>query len=395
MSTGPRLIWLAWGAITFSALLHLMGQVFHFLRGPVDLWIGYPGDNVLSVVAVVIGSLIGPVIVSRQPRNPVGWLICVATVATAIEVSALQYAAYALLARPEELPGGAVMGWLGNLLEPVASGLAYIFAFLLFPDGRLPSPRWLPVAWLAVGAIVIDTAGYAFQPGPLRGLPWVANPFGVEAAGDALRLLKSSGSYLFYLSIGLAVASLIARARHAQGEERQQLKWISYAAFMFALPYIGMRFFPILRPLSPFAFLGLPLTFAIAVLKYHLYEIDVLIHRTLVYGALTAFLAVVYFASVAGMSELFRSLTGEWNEIATMISTVLVAVLFNPMRRRIQAAVDRRFYRARYNAELVRAAFSARVREEVDPERLNNALLDAIDETMQPAHVSIWLRRKT
>jgi hypothetical protein len=393
MAAVPRRAWLAWSLIALGALLHLMGQVFHFLRGPVDLWIGYPGDNVWFVLAVVVGSLIGPVIVSRQPRNPVGWLICVATVATAIEVSALQYAAYALLARPGELPGGAEMGWLGNLLEPVASGMAYIFVFLLFPDGRLPSSRWLPVAGLAVCAIVIEMVGYAFQPGPLRGLPSVANPFGIEAAGDALRLLKSSGSYLFYLSIGLAVTSLVARARYAQEEERQQLKWISYAAFMFALAYTGMRFFPLLRALIPLFFLGLPLTFAIAVLKYRLYEIDVLINRTLVYGALTAFLALVYFASVAGMSELFRSLTGEWDEIVTIIATVLVAMLFNPMRRRFQSAVDRRFYRRKYDAAHVRAAFSARVREEVDLDRLSNALLDAIDDTMQPSHLSIWLRR--
>jgi hypothetical protein len=395
MPTNRKLVWVAWGCVTLGAILHFIAQVFRFHRGPADLWIGYPGENVAFIAAIVIGSLVGPIIVSRQPANPVGWIVCMSTVGTALEVFSLQYAAYALIGRPGELPAGAVMGWLGNLLEPVSSGLAYMFVFLLFPNGRLPSHRWVPVAWFAVIAILVDTVGYAFQPGPLRGLPGVPNPFGIEVAGDFFRLLKSAGTQLYYLGIGLAVASLIARARNARGEERQQLKWISYHVTMFAAVYVSMRFFPLLRALLPFFFLGMPVAFGIAVLKYHLYEIDILINRTLVYGALTAFLAIVYFTTVAGMGQLFRVFTGQGDDLATIVSTVLVAMLFNPMRRRLQEVVDRRFYRHKYNAEHVRATFSTRVRHEVDLERLNDALLDAIEETMQPAHVSIWLKRET
>jgi hypothetical protein len=280
------------------------------------------------------------------------------------------------------------MGWF----------LIVVFLLLLFPTGRLPSPRWRPVLWAAVGYIGFFTLVVWLSPvsADARLEKFVRNPLGLEI--ELMNLLVE----LLYFTIPLLVVAggtaVIVRFRRSRGDERQQLKWFAYAVavmiavfvFWFSLELTG------LVPLSALAFtvplLGLPIATGIAILKYRLYDVDIVINRTLVYGSLTALLAATYFGGVVLLQGAFRALTGQESQLAIVASTLLIAALFNPLRRRIQGFIDRRFYRRKYDAAQVLASFSARLRNETDLDSLSDELLSVLRETMQPTHVSLWLR---
>jgi hypothetical protein len=314
------------------------------------------------------------------------------------------YAAYALLAEHGSLPGGEVSAWIDSWVWiPVVALLA--FATLLFPNGRLPSRRWRPFAWFVGVAAVGGIVTIALLPGPVSELGPIENPLGLERFNKAHDLVQALVEALWYPLIELmALASLFVRFRRAGGVERQQIKWVTYAAAVAVIGAIltyggadatGARWaWMVGETLLVIGFGGLPIAIGFAVLKYRLYDIDLIINRTLVYGVLTGTLALVYFVGVATTQTIFRALTGQEQQpqLAVVISTLVIAALFMPLRRRIQSFIDRRFYRRKYDASKTLEAFSAKLRDETDLNALSNDLIGVVRETMQPAHISLWLR---
>jgi hypothetical protein len=342
--------------------------------------------------------ILGGLIASRRPDNLIGWIVCAAAVANAMDYFADGYATYALLAEPNSLPGGLVTAWVSNWVPMLALGLLPFF-LLLFPTGRLPSRRWRPVAVFAVLVYVVLPVGYAVLPGPLITFPSVENPLGHEgAAGEIVPGVgRVSAWMLFVLTSLVSLVSLVLRFRRSRREERQQIKWVAYAAAIIAAYLLvdsifGEALDPISPILSAIFFGSLWVAIGVAILKYRLYNIDLLINRTLVYGALTAILAAVYFGGIVVLQRLFVVLTGGKSTLAVVASTLVIAALFNPLRRRIQSFIDRRFYRRKYDVTKTLETFSAKLREETDLDALSDDLVGVVRETMQPAHVSLWLR---
>ena len=354
-------------------------------------------------VAFLAFPIVGALIASRRPKNPIGW-ICLATgIIWMLSDLTIGYGVYGLLARPGSVPFPAAIGSLGVWMWAPAVGLI-IYLILLFPDGKLPSRRWRPLAWLSGAVIILVSLSTALTPGRLTDLGGVRNPFGLEEypwVADA-----AQGVTLLLPLCGLASAvSLVLRYRRSGGEEREQIKWIAFAALVLGLgsssvviPSIVLSTDPLwmnlLEDAEALALAGVPVAVGIAILRYRLYEIDTIINRTLVYGSLTATLAVVYFGGVAATQAIFRTLTGqqEQPQLAIVVSTLLIAALFAPLRRRIQGFIDRRFYRRKYDARKTLEDFSAKLRDEIDLDALSDDLTSVVRETMQPAHVSLWLR---
>jgi len=323
-------------------------------------------------------------------------------VATSTSTFASQYAIYALLAQPNSLPAGEAMAWIAAWTLPIMNGVQ-VFYLLLFPTGRLPSRRWRWLAWLTVAYIVVGVLTAAFSPGAhLGSLGPIRNPLGIEGITQFYKAVLYTMSPALFIA---AVFSLLVRLRRAVGVERQQLKWLAYAAGGLAIVSILIiitiaidtpRWYEwvanaILVAVTP----GVPVAIGIAILRYRLYDIDLLINRTLVYGSLTATLVALYFGGIVVLQRLFVVVTGEKSTLAVVASTLLIAALFNPLRRRIQLFIDRRFYRRKYDAAKTLAAFSAKLRDETNLEALNSELVGVVGEAMQPAHASLWLRTPT
>ncbi len=346
-----------------------------------------------SAIMAIVFPVVGALIVSRYPANTLGWVFCLIGFFIGVGDFASQYAIYTLLTEPGLLPGGVAVAWLGWWVGDIGF-LSFVFIPLLFPDGRPPSRRWWPVVWLAAGLIALVVISNALMPGPLEGYPSIINPFGIERADDALGLLVSMWDVLFLLMVLASVVSLVLRYRRSRGDERQQLKWLTYAvAVVVPLSFVGNDLFPELAWLiGGVGVASIPVAIGVAILKYRLYDIDIVINRTLVYGALTAMLVGVYFGGVVALQALLRPLTGQESQLAVVASTLAIAALFNPLRRRIQGFIDHRFYRRKYDARKTLEAFSAKLRSETDLDALNDELVGVVRETMQPAHVSLWLR---
>ncbi len=374
--------------------------------------------DLLVSAPVLAFPVVGALIASRRPRNPIGW-ICLAEGFLWMLLSLFDlYGVYGL-ARPGSVPFPVVIYALAQWLWVPAVGLLAIYLVLLFPDGRLPSRRWRPLAGLSGAVIVLASVTQGLLPGPLPDFGGVRNPFGLEAqpwVADAANAVFVP----FLLCILASAVSLILRYRRSGGEVRQQIKWIALAASFLGLVFVSamvssviLFFFapetwertadtpPFLLELLFYVMLlsfgGVPIAVGFAVLKYRLYNIDLLINRTLVYGALTATLALIYFGGVATVQAIFRALTGQEQQpqLAVVVSTLAIAALFNPLRQRIQFFIDRRFYRSKYDARKTLEAFSAKLRDETDLEVLSGELVGVTRDTMQPAHVSLWLRPDT
>jgi hypothetical protein len=345
--------------------------------------------------------LLGVLIVSRQSHNPIGWIFTWAGVAVC---SAFTADAYVALSQTNHLhlPGMTVAAWYENVTAgPVIFG-AFAFLFLLFPDGHVVSSRWRPIAWITGAATVAIFAASAFRPGPLGDYPAINNPFGLS--WDAGGMDGPAGLSFFVLMAALMASafSLVLRFRRSRGEERQQLKLFATAAVFSAVLLLSGPLFWFVIP-GPFdqlwnvvfllAVTILPLAIGVAMLKYRLYEIDVIINRALVYGSLTVTLGLLYMGGVIGLQALARAITGQTSDLAIAIVTLAVAGLFNPWRHRVQRFIDRRFYRHKYDASRTLAALSTRLRDQVDLEQMAGELTTVVQETMEPASVSLWLRR--
>jgi hypothetical protein len=362
-------------------------------RGPLFLAVG-------SFLVFLSFATVGALVASRQPGNWIGWIFCALGLFTPFAVASEQYALYALVTRAGSLPGGEVLVWLGAWLGGPVTFTMLALIFLLFPNGRLLSRRWRPVVWLDLLAIVLIFA-WSFRPGPIEnlGLLDVDNPFGIAGAGALLEMLGAMGLLLALLGAIAGAVSLILRLRRSRGDERQQLKWFVFAGAVFCAVFATG---PVLwsLPASPWIWqllfiLGLstiPAATGIAILRYRLYDIDVVINRTLVYGSLTAMLVALYFGGIVVLQRLFVILTGEQSTLAVVASTLAIAALFNPLRRRIQSFVDRRFYRRKYDARKTLETFSSKLRNKTDLEALNAELVGVVRETMQPAHAGLWLK---
>ena len=276
-----------------------------------------------------------------------------------------------------------------------------LFVFLFFPDGRLPSPRWRSVAWLVLIGAALAVAPFAFGPGLLEGSSGgsqIVNPVGIEGSAKLLDLFERASFVLLVPVSVVLILSFVVRFRRARGDERQQIKWVAYGVALFTLAIVVVSIWPSLdssvvgNVLFLVGFLAIPSAIALAILKYRLYDIDVVINRTLVYGALSLTLALLYFGSFAVLQGAWIALTGQESQLAVVASTLLIAALFNPIRHRIQIFIDRRFYRSKYDAAKTLESFSHGLREEVDLENLAGELVTVVEQTIQPAHVSLWLR---
>ncbi|MDQ3862782.1 MAG: hypothetical protein M3317_04655 [Actinomycetota bacterium] len=408
--------WLAWSLAGLSVVMLVATGVLDALASSAQS----SGDRftILSVSDAVTSlfylafPIVGALVASRKPRNPIGWILLADGLLWMVLAATDSYSRYGV-AKPGSVPFPVAIGTLGNqwLWIPTI-GLLGIYLLLLFPDGKLPSRRWRPLAVFSAVVIVVSSVTEGLAPGPLENQGGVRNPFGLEALPWLVGL-----TYILFpllpLCIFAAAVSLVMRYRRSRGEERQQIKWIAFVASFAGLWFLismltqlvvvlmsgadlpqAPLWFELLASVAVLGFTGVPVAIGFAVLRYRLYEIDIIINRTLVYGSLTAMLVALYFGVVAATQTILRALTGqtEQPQQAVVISTLVIAALINPLRRRIQSFIDRRFYRRKYDARKTLEAFSARLRDETDLETLNNDLEGVVRETMQPAHVSLWLR---
>jgi hypothetical protein len=355
-------------------------------------------DTAGLLLAFTAFMVVGALIVAHRPGNAIGWIFSAIALLAITGALAQEYAVYGYVTRPGALPGAILLGWYASWTWYPTIALVLVFTPLLFPTGRSVSPRWRPAAWLAGAATVAFTVLAALQP--TLGLAHdrvVPNPIGVAGLENPEK--STVGAVLLGLvvaSMVAAVVSLVIRFRRSRGDERQQLKWFTYAGAL--LPLVALADVvpdAVSNLLFAAVIVFLPVAAGIAVLRYRLYDIDRLINRTLVYGALTAVLGAVYAAVVLVLGQGFGGVGGNPPSWAVAGATLAVAALFQPARRRIQAVVDRRFDRRKYDAAKTVEAFSARLREEIDLDTLSAELLAVVDQTMQPTAVSLWLRPPT
>jgi hypothetical protein len=399
--------WIAWSVWALCVALFASAELLDFFNSSVPTR-GGPISNLFIAVALLAYPTVGAIVASRRPKNLVGWILCGIGLLFGVKAFAEAYAYYALAAGPGALPGGMYMAWFSaELLWLPGLFLGSALLVLLFPNGRLLSGSWRAVVWLAVGGSAITALLFATSPGRIS--PYrISNPFGIEGnLHSILQLLGSLGAATLLVCCVLAVISVFVRLQSAQGEERQQIKWFAYAAaVLLSTFFLGLPLASVIgaiggawAALIPIVIgvLAIPAAVGVAMLRYRLYDIDVVINRTLVYGSLTVMLALVYFGGVTATQAVFTVLTGqeEQPQLAIVISTLVIAALFTPLRRRIQTFIDRRFYRSKYDARKTLEAFSAQLRNETDLEALSDDLVGVVRETMQPTHVSLWLRPET
>src|SRR5215211_3999198 len=400
--------WLAWSlsmlcVAMFLAIVALYVLIRSAPQVPGSVSTRFTLTDLLIGVPFLAFPMVGALIASRRPNNPIGW-ICLTVGFLFLLLGVSEYYSIYGVAKPGSVPFPIGVAWLGNWLWMPAVGLFATYLFMLFPDGRLPSSRWRYLAWLSGALIVVLSLGFGLAPGPVASLPReIRNPFGLEGfpwLSDAANV----GFPLLALCILASVVSLVLRYRRSRYEEREQIKWIAFAASVVGLLFLislvislmyGSRppsWTRLLDTMTALSYTGVPIAVGFAVLKYRLYDIDVVINRTIVYSSLTVTLVTLYFGSIVALQRVFVILTGEKSTFAVVASTLVIAALFNPLRRRIQSFIDRRFYRRRYDAAKILETFSTKVRDETNLERLGEHLIGSVTEAMQPRHASLWLR---
>jgi len=361
-------------------------------KGP-DTW-----DALSFVVPIAAFSIVGGLIALRRPGNTIGWLLATIGLFFAIVLACSSVARWGL--ETDALPE-AVAEWIsvGASVWVIALGLVGTQLPLRLPDGRLPSPRWRWFSRISLALIAVTLIGMAAQRGRVENVPGSANPLGAAWAEPLAGVI-----FLVILCFAVGLAALFIRYRRADTLDRAQLRWVALGGAVFLLIYLVTLPLPsllgesarsttagLITGFSQAAFGALPIAIGYAILRHRLYDIDVVVNRTLVYGALTATLAGTYLGSVLLLQLLLDGITGD-SGLAVAGSTLAVAALFRPARARIQAAVDRRFFRRKYDAQRTLEAFSARLRDEVDLRALSSELGAVVRETLQPAHLSLWLR---
>jgi hypothetical protein len=407
--------WLAWSLGGLSVAMFIAGFVLALLSMQIALPVRRTAvggiDGLLVFLPFLAFPIVGALVASKRPSNPIGWICLTAGLFWMLIVVGDQSTAYNLL-NTGSVFGPVMLDALTQSLWVPPVGLLGTFMVMLFPDGRLPSRKWRPLAWFSGAAILLASVALDLDPGPLPHRGGIRNPLGIEGH-PWVQFVEAAFVLLLPLCILASTLSLISRYRHSDKDVRQQIKWLAFAASFVGVAYLsvlvtGLLFAPdslftegkspiwlslILNALL-ISYAGIPTAIGIAILKYRLYDIDILINRTLVYGSLTVTLAAFYLAGVAATQTTFRAITGQEQQpqLAIVISTLVIAALFGPMRRRIQNVIDRRFYRRKYDADKTLAAFGTKLRDEVDLETLTGELVAVVEQTMKPAHASLWLR---
>jgi hypothetical protein len=391
--------WLAWSLAALSLGLTALSLLLIFLLLRSDAPIYYYWLETSMVSAGY--STVGAIVASRLPDSPIGWLFCAIGFTFGAVHFCAEYANYTLLAPPGSLLGIEAAAWLTSWVWVAGLGLV-VYLDLLFPNGRLPSARWRWFAWFTAIALLPAAVLAAFSPGRILSST-LHNPLGIEGLPNASKAVEA----FMYALVVVGASSMLMRLRHAGSVERQQIKWFAYATVVVISGVILKNVvYPAVSVtwvwwvgliLTAVGVASSPVAMGLAIFRYRLYEIDLLINRTLVYGALTAMLVGVYVGSIVVLQGLLRALTGQEQQpqLAVVVSTLVIAALFNPLRRRIQFFIDRRFYRRKYDTTKTLEAFSAKLRGETDLDALSDDLLGVVRETMQPAHVSLWLRPET
>jgi hypothetical protein len=404
--------WLAWSLWALCVVLAAFAMLLasYTLPGPIrddSYW------AVVIAVSLLSYPTVGAFVASRRPENLIGWILCGVGFLFVTEGFALAYSDFALSVDSGSLPAERIALWVSGWFDFPMVLVGLVLTILLFPNGRLPAPNWRAVPWVAASGGLLWTLWWATRSGHpvinwFFGLGAGRNPFAVKGfLGDFFDMLGRLGAVALLVMCVASVIGVFMRLGDSQGEERQQIKWFAYgAAFLVGAPFliapavggiieamggsweVGLAS-PILAGL-----LGLPIALGVAILKYRLYDIDIIINRTLVYGSLTGILALVYLGGVTAAQTLFRTITTqqELPQLVVVASTLVIAALFNPLRRRIQSFIDRSFYRRKYDAAKTLEGFSMKLRDETDLEALNDELIGVVRQTMQPAHVSLWFR---
>jgi hypothetical protein len=386
-------VWLVWAVSGLGVALGVLTFVYWALNHQ-------SLNDVLNTVALqavwaMSFPLVGAVIATHRPGNPLGWMFLIIGLSEGLISFGYQYATYVFLTAPGAAPGGELAAWVSQSAWAPALGLLLTYVPLLFPDGRLLSRRWRLVAWLSAIPIVVITVLTAVVAWPWRG-PALLDPNGIPQDTSAVDVVFFP-AYILMLGCGLAsLAALVLRFRRARGIERQQVKWLLFACavtvtiLLVVQPGTSNQWELGMLLALPF-FPAVPVAAGIAILRYRLYEIDRIINRTLVYGLLTAILGLGYAAG----SLLFVLAAGAGKEPPSWLvaaATLAAAAVFRPVRGRIQAVVDRRFNRRRYHAAKTIEAFSTRLRDEIDLDTLSAELVAVVDHTMEPTQASLWLR---
>lgn len=404
---------LVWAAFALCVALSAFDLTFGWLSRDVPSstsWSGGFVANLIFILALLVFPAVGLLICLRRPGNGIGWLLLAIGLCWGIGNTSA-YSDYAIKLHHPSAPAADVVASLGSAFWLPAIGLTATFLFLLFPDGRLPGPRWRWAGRASAFGILAGLAVLLMTPGRLTGTgyPNTENPFGVGAFGGI-----ADDAHIVILIVPAAMvacaASLVVRFRRSHGVERLQLKWLTAAGLVVALGYAIVE--PLSAAINPMStdpptwltvlqegalilFVLIPLAIGVAVLRHRLYDIDVIIRKTLLYTTLLATLAVVYLGGIAVVEAVLRSVSGQSGALAVSLSTLAVAAAFQPLRRRIQHGIDRRFYRSRYDAERAMASFSAQLRSRVDLEDVRDDVLVTVTAAVQPAHASIWFRAVT
>ena len=402
--------WLAWSLAGLTVTIFAIAVVFAILSLVADpSQLAETAGRFVVILPFFSFPVVGVLIASRRPGNWIGWICLISGLFWTAFFENEASSAYEL-ARTGTVKSSVTLDALTQAVWVFPVGLLGIYMILLFPDGRLPSKRWRPFAWFAGGVMVLMNVIFALVPGPLENHPGVRNPFGLEQY-SWLPSVAVSIVLMLPLCILISAFSLVLRYRRSGREVREQIKWLAFAASFVGLMYFGTLISGLLlspesyttnetpplwisvpQLLTQISFASVPTAIGFAVLKYRLYDIEIIINRALVYGPLTATLVALYFGGIVSLQRVFVIITGERSTLAVVGSTLLIAALFNPLRRRIQSFIDRRFYRSKYDARKTLEAFSVKLRDETDLQTLNNDLVGVVTETVQPAHISLWLR---
>jgi hypothetical protein len=383
---------LAWGLAGLTLVLMVSASLVSVTSGREGLSTG-----VFIWAIAIVFSAVGILIASRQPGNAIGWLFLVAAVGAGLGALASSYADYWVDAKTGPALLGETAAWYGDLSWMPFILVPATFLLLLFPDGRLLSSRWRPVAWCAGLGIAANFVAEGLHAGRISDYPQIKNPYGVDSV--AVDALQGLAALTLLVAVAGSSLSLVLRFRRANGEQREQLKWLAFAGAIAAVTLVVavLTWDQIGETAANVSImvtvLGLPIATAIAILRYRLYDIDLVINRTLVYGALTATLAAVYLVSVLVLQLVLTGLT-RGSGLAVAVSTLAAAAVFRPARARIQDAVDRRFFRRKYDAQRTLEDFSAKLRNQVDLVSTSSDLSAVVAETLQPAHVTLWLRER-
>lgn len=372
--------------------------------------LGGAGVSAVLMVSFLAFPTVGALVVSQRPTNLVGWLLCLAGLGTGITSFSAAYVQLALQHHADAQPMTAIIDLIGTLIWPInlATGILLLY---VFPDGRALSVRWRVVVWALLLALAAMTLAQVVSPGPIETDGRVPNPLGVPALAGASTVIVNVAHQAMPVFVLLAIISLVTRYRRSAPGERQRIKWFVFGAalmIIFVGGGIGLASLISSDPnnlvalaVSSVTFalgiLALPVGVGVGVMRYRLYDIDIIINRTLVYGSLTAVLAALYFGLVIGAQVLTRIITGQQTQspLVIVLSTLVIAGLFQPLRVRLQRTIDHRFYRSRYDAARTIAAFSVTLRQEVELARLREHLLGVVEETMRPTHTFLWLSKPT